>query len=78
MDVSALTRKAASQGAASYRDVGLIDPETKDRPATRSRARVGSARTDELISGLLGSRTSRLGYPWITRALPSRSQARPT
>lgn len=24
MDVSALTRKAASQGAASYRDVGLI------------------------------------------------------
>ena len=27
MDVSALTRKAASQGAASYRDVGLIDPD---------------------------------------------------
>lgn len=43
MDVSALTRKAASQGAASYRDVGLIDPETKGRPGTRSRAPVGSA-----------------------------------
>ena len=41
MDVSALTRKAASQGAASYRDVGLIDSET--RIGLRLEAELGSA-----------------------------------
>ena len=40
MDVSALTRKAASQGAASYRDVGLIDLQ---RIGLQLEAELGSA-----------------------------------